>query len=237
MSKKNKNEKENFVTEEVLDSLNNTATNSEKFIEKNARPIAIGFGVILLAAFAYFAYVKFAVEPKNEEAYKEMTNAQLLFFQDSLDASLKGNGGNLGFNEIIENYSGTDAANLANYYAGIALYEKGEYENAVEKFKSFSSDDEVLNSVSKGAIGDCYVGLGKKDEALSQFESIAQSTNNAFIAYNFYKKAGLLAMSNGDNKKALKCFSTIKEKYPEESEGFPDVDAYIEMLTYKDGNN
>ena len=44
-------------------------------------------------------------------------------------------------------------------------------------------------------------------------------------------------MSNGDNKKALKYFSTIKEKYPEESEGFPDVDAYIEMLSYKDGNN
>lgn len=236
MSKQKIKDNEKYISEEVLHTLDETAIQSEKFLEKHAKTIAIVFGGILLLTFGYFAYLKFIVEPKNNEAFKEMTNAQVLFVKDSLEQSLGGKSGVVGFEDIISNYSGTDAANLANYYAGIAYYEKGDFQKALEKFQSFSTSDETLNSITQGAIGDCYVELGKDDDALSQFEKAANS-KIAFVSFNFNKKAGILAMQLGKNKEALGFFNAVKEKFPEESEDFPELDAYIEMLTYKNGNN
>jgi cytochrome c553 len=57
--------------------------------------------------------------------------------------SLNGSEGKFGFIKIADEYSGTDAANLANYYAGMAL-NTAKYTEAIEYLSKFKSEDVVL---------------------------------------------------------------------------------------------
>jgi hypothetical protein len=48
-----------------------------------------------------------------------------------------------------DEYSGTDAGNLANYYAGIAYLNTGKYTEAIDYLSKFKSDDIVLSALQK----------------------------------------------------------------------------------------
>ena len=72
---------------------------------------------------------------------------------DSLyNMSLNGGEGKFGMLDIISEYKGTDAANLANYYAGMAYLNINDYTNAIEYLSNFSSDDDMLGPISQGGI-------------------------------------------------------------------------------------
>jgi hypothetical protein len=58
--------------------------------------------------------------------------------------SLNGSEGKFGFLKIADEYSGTDAGNLANY-AGIAYLNTGKYTEAIDYLSKFKSDDIVLS--------------------------------------------------------------------------------------------
>jgi hypothetical protein len=56
-----------------------------------------------------------------------MFQAVRYFESDSLNLALNGDGNNLGFLQIVEDYSGTKAGNLANYYAGVIYLKQGNF--------------------------------------------------------------------------------------------------------------
>ena len=66
------------------------------------------------------AYKNWVVAPKNKKAIEQMYQAQYMFEKDSFNQALNNPGvGGTGFLKIITNYSGTESANLAKYYAGM----------------------------------------------------------------------------------------------------------------------
>jgi hypothetical protein len=50
--------------------------------------------------------------------------------------------------KIADEYSGTDAGNLANYYAGMAYLNTGKYNEAIDYLNKFKSDDIVLSGLA-----------------------------------------------------------------------------------------
>jgi hypothetical protein len=58
------------------------------------------------------------------------------------------------FIKIADEYSGTDAGNLANYYAGMAYLNTGKYNEAIDYLNKFKSDDIVLSGLA--TVGDAY---------------------------------------------------------------------------------
>lgn len=237
MSNKSQNKK-NLPRENTSYILNEKKIQSKNFIAKYLKSVVIGFTVLLFLLFGYFIYVKFVIEPKEKEALNEMTLALDFFIKDSLEKSLGGKGV-VGFRDIIENFSGTKIAKLASYYLGVIYFEKGQYQNALYNLQKFSSDDEILNAINIGAIGDCYVELGRNKEALSQFTKAMQMTNNPFICLFFAKKKMILSMQVDNHNKMLNYhyFNQLKDKFPEEIEYFPEIDIYIKMLEYKNAKN
>ena len=119
------------ATAKAFDTLDQTANRAEDFAAKNQKAI-IGFlTVVALATVSYLMYQKFIAEPKQDEAANELFVAQQDFQKavddvtgtksDSLfNLVLKGSEGKFGVVKIADEYSGTAAGNLANYYAGIA---------------------------------------------------------------------------------------------------------------------
>jgi tetratricopeptide (TPR) repeat protein len=228
---KSKEEKEHNIetgstTAEVFNKLDESASKTEAFVEKNQKYIFVIIGLVAVVVLGYLGYTEFIAKPKQANAMNDMFQAQKYFDQavngvekDSLFIlSLNGGEGKFGMLDIIDEYSGTPAANLANYYAGTAYLRLKDYKKAVEYLNKFSSDDEILAPLAKGNIGDAFVQLNQLDDALDYYEQAAKMRDNDYTAPMYLYKAGTIALDLGKADKALTYFETIKEKYPNASE-------------------
>jgi tetratricopeptide (TPR) repeat protein len=209
------------TTAGVFSTLDDTASKTEAFVAKNQNLIIGIVGAVALITIGYLAYQKFIAEPKQVEAANEMFVAQQNFQQatdgvasDSLyKLSLNGSEGKFGFIKIADEYSGTDAANLANYYAGIAFLNTGKYTEAIDYLSKFKSEDIILGALAKGAIGDAYAQIKQPQEALDNYLKAVAANKNDFTTPRFLLKAGKTALELGKKEDALKYFTDIKENF------------------------
>jgi tetratricopeptide (TPR) repeat protein len=217
---------EGSTTAEVFSTLDQTASKTEAWVEKNQKVILSVVGIIAIFVLGYLGYQQFIQNPKESEATSEMYQAQRYFEQaltapvkDSLfNLALSGGEGKYGFLDIIDNYGGTNAANLSNYYAGMAYLNMKKYQEAIKHLDEFNSDDEMLGPLAKGAIGDAFVQLNQNEEALKYYEDAASMKTNEVTTPRFLLKAGITALNLGKVEQALGHFNTITEDYPEAPE-------------------
>ncbi|WP_348798798.1 tetratricopeptide repeat protein [Flavobacterium adhaerens] len=209
------------ATAEVFSKLDETASRTEDWVAKNQKIIIGVVGAITLITVGYFAYQKFIVNPKEDDAANEMFVAQSNFEKatngvasDSLyKLALNGSEGKFGFIKIAEEYSGTAAGNLANYYAGIAFLNTGKFDEAITALGKFSSSDIILNALAKGAIGDAYSEKNQPKEALEYYVKAVEASKNNFTTPRFLMKAGKVALTLGNKEDALKYFTDIKDNF------------------------
>ncbi len=217
---------DNSTTAEVFRSLDEGASKTEAWVEKNQKAIIGVIAVVAVCVLGYFAYHQYVQKPKEIRAMNEMFQAQNYWEQaltapakDSLyNLSLQGGDGKFGFLDIIDNYGGTDAANLAHYYAGMAYLNLNKYQEAIAQLDKFSSKDDILAPLAKGGIGDAFAQLNQNEEALKYYEEAANMRTNDFTSPRFLLKAGIAAMALNQNDKALKHFEKIKNDYSKSPE-------------------
>ena len=223
------------TTAEVFNTLDETASKSEQWIEKNSKPLFTGLLIVAALILGYLAYNKYVQEPKEKEAADELAYPKSFFDQaqnassavDSLyNLALNGADGKYGLLDIIDNYGSTNAGNIAKYMAGISYLKMNDYENAITHLGNFSTDDEILGALAKGNIGDAFSEINQIEEALEYYVKAANFKSNDFTSPMYLFKAGNLAMDLGNYKKAEELFSKIKEKYPKSDEGLK-IDIYI----------
>jgi TolA-binding protein len=224
------------TTAKAFDALDQSASKAEDFIAKNQKFILGSLLAVVVVVVGYFAYDKFIADPKQQEGAEELFVLQQNFQKavddtankaDSLyNLVLKGSEGKFGAIKIAEEYSGTNAGNLANYYAGIAYLNTGKYAEAVTSLEKFSSDDIMLSTLAKGAIGDAYAQQNKSKEALEFYLKAADASKNDFTRPRYLLKAAKTALALGNKADALKYFTDIKDNYDASPES-QQIDALI----------
>ena len=225
------------ATAKALNTFDEGANKIEDFVAKNQKYILGFLTVIALATVSYLLYQKFVAEPNQEDAANELFVAQQNFQKAVDDATgtksdslftlvLKGSEGKFGVVKIAEEYSGTDAGNLANYYAGIAYLNTKKYAEAITSLEKFSSNDIMLSTLAKGAIGDAYSQQNKQKEALDFYIKAADASKNDLTRPRFLLKAGKTSLALGNKVDALKYFTDIKDNYDVSPEG-QNIDALI----------
>ena len=95
-----------------------------------------------------------------------------------MNKAIKGDGVNLGFEQVIEEYGFTKSANLAHYYLGVSYLKQGKFEDAIAQLEDFDSSDEILGPIAIGAIGDAQMELSKTDEAIDSYLKAANKKKN-----------------------------------------------------------
>ena len=229
------------TTAEVFNTLDDTASKSEQWIEKNSKILFYGLIIVISLILGFLGYNKYILEPKETEASNELAFPRK-YFDEAVSASssdvdsllqlgLDGADNKYGFLDIASAYSGTKAGNIANYYAGISFLKMKDYQKAIEYLSKFSSDDQLLGPTALGAIGDAFADINQTEDALVYYEKAAYKKDNQFTTPLFLFKAGKLAMDIGDFSKAEKIFTTIKEEYPKSDAG-KDIDKYIYSAKY-----
>lgn len=226
--------KKKDVTEERIEAVEEALSKSEMFIEKNQKILTIIIGAIILVFVLFFGYKKYVQAPKEKEAEAAMFNAEYYFDQDSVNLALNGDGENLGFLDIIDDYGSTKSGNLAKYYAGICYLKMGEYENAIDYLKSFSSEDQIVSSMALGAIGDSYTQLGDINKGIEYYLKAAKNNENDFVSPPFLMKAAWGYEINNDWNAALDTYNKIKKKFPKSREA-RELDKYIARAKAKLG--
>ena len=213
-------------TEDQFAQIEETLSKTEQYIENNQENLVkIVIGAVVIIAL-FIGYQKFYVAPMEKEAQADMFMAELYFQKDSFNLALNGDGQYLGFLDIADEYSGTKAGQLANYYAGLSYLNTGDFENAIEYLDDFSSDDIILSSLALGCIGDAYMELEDSDNALSYYEDAASYTDNEFTTPRYMLKQAMIHEGNGDYADALALYKGIEADYKSSREG-NGIEKYI----------
>ena len=214
-----------------------TLNNQEQFFLKYRKQILIAVAAILLIIAGCLAYKTFVAEPRENKASTAMAKAQAMFAERDFQQALNGDKTNEGFLSVIENYGGTDAANLAKGYAGLCYAQMGKWQEAVKYLEDFSpKSDAIISPAIVGALGNAYANTGKVDEAISTLKEAAsmadsrsESVNNT-TSPTYLLQAARLLESQKKTDEALKIYKQIKEKYVN-SAAAQDIDKYIERAS------
>ena len=184
----------------------------------------------LIAAAGIFGYGELYQKPLETKAADAMYVAEKYFANDSSEFVLNGDGTNKGVLYIIKEFSGTKAANLAKYYAGMSYYRLKDYNKAIEYLKDFSTNAKQVQAVAYGSIGDAYSELKKNDEAIEYYKKAGTHfpEDEAISSEYLFRAASFLEL-NGKNDAALEIYKQIKQDYPKSEKGF-SIDKYISRL-------
>lgn len=200
-------------SEEPFEAVQGALSKTEQFIENNQKTILYVVAGIIILVLVIVGYKRFILEPKQKEAATQVFVAEYYFEVDSFQLALEGDGSNLGFLDIIDEYGRTDVGNLSYYYAGVCYMRLGDFESALSYLKKYDGDDDMLGPLSIGLMGDANAELGNMEEAVKLYEKAAKEAENDFISPLYLMRAGLAYEKLGDFDKALKVYEQIEKEY------------------------
>ena len=220
---------------------NGALMKSEAFAMKYRKTIIIAVATIIIAVVGGFLYKAYVAQPREEKASTALAKGQEYFDAEQFDKALKGDGaGYAGLLNIIRDYSSTDAANLANLYAGLCYANLNKWDDAVKYLDAYSpADDAMVSPAAIAALGNAYAHVNQLDKAIDNLEKAAEMADkrakdgvNNSIAPTFYLQAGILLESQGKKDKALELYQKIKANYVNaQLVQSQEIDKYIERAS------
>ena len=232
MAKKNEKIKAQAEAEEMV-------SKSEAIFKKYKKQIFGCLIAVLVVICGVMLYKQMIVKPRVEKANNAIAKAQNLFNEQQWEKALKGDStGVQGFIAIAEEYSSTDAGNLANLYAGLCYAKLEKWQESVNYLEKFeTSDDVMISPLSMMAAGDAYANVNNLDQAVASFRKAAEMADKAAagginnsVSPNALLKAGIILLKQNKKEEALTVFQERKDKYMQ-SPVRGEIDKYIQLAS------
>lgn len=216
-----KDHKEHMNVEDAL-------TQSEAFIIKHKNLIiGVVAGIILIVA-GVLMYKNLYAEPREAKAQDDLVSPQSYFEMDNFAWALNGDSiTSKGFLKIADEYSGTKAANLSHYYAGICYMKLGDYTNAIKELDKFSGNDAMVAPATLAVIGNSYAEMEQLDKASSFLLKAADKADNLSLSPLYLMQAGDILIKQGKYDDAVAAYTKVKDKYSQSFQAM-EIDKYIE---------
>lgn len=205
------------LTEEELeqDPLLQSYAKVESFYLQNKNLIIwAGVAVILLIAlgFGYYYYS----QQQETRAQQLMGMAETYYLNGNHEMALMGSEEEftVGFEQIINNYSGTDAANLARYYAAVSEYKLGNTEQALNYINNYDYPDGIMGVAPLSFRGLLLTELGNHEEAAQTYVEAAElDINESTTPYNYLEAANAFNDA-GNTEQAENYAQKVVDEYP-----------------------
>ena len=224
------------TNEEPQEAIENALSSTEIFLRDHSKILLGVIGAIIVVVAAVFCYKNFVSQPKEQEAATQMFVAEQLFAGDKFEEALNGDGNNLGFLDIIKKYASTPQGNLAYRYAGICYMKLNKWNEAIKYLSQVKSGKgvpgEIMNAMTAGMIGDCYVQLGDYASAKTHYGNAVAISSNKLTTPMYLKKLGMVLEQLNDNKAALDAYKRIKYDFVTSIEA-RDISKYIGRVEQK----
>lgn len=217
MSKtKNKRKSPQNSTTEFLESperLADSLMDTDKLLKKYQYPL-IGAVVLILLIIGGVYYYQTSSARAEANAQADLYPSVYYLGMDSLNMALNGSSAYPGFLEITEDYSSSNAGELAHFYAGIAFLKQGKFQEAIEELESFNPGDIILQARAYSLIGDAYLELKDYPSAIEYYKkAIAYKPNQQFTPAYLMKLALAYELSKS-YQEAVDTYERILTDYP-----------------------
>lgn len=197
----------------ILEDADAVFDKTEEFFKKNQKWIGIGLAAIVVVLGAYFGF-RYYQDEQQKEAAAKLFPAEHFLRIDSLNKVLRGEGKKYASaKKIAEEYSITQAGNLARLYTGIALIKEGKFKEAIAQLEDFSSNDKIIQARAYCLTGDAYMELNQLDNAIQYYRKAANYYSNQFYTPIYLSKLALAYELKGDSKMAINTYEEIISDY------------------------
>ncbi|MEG1581418.1 MAG: tetratricopeptide repeat protein [Bacteroidaceae bacterium] len=212
--------------------INEQLSKSEAFIVKNKNAVIGGVIAIVVLVGGYFLYHNFVALPQAEKASTMLAKGDNYFRSNDYEKALNGDGaGFIGYIKIANEYSSTDAANIANLQAGLCYAQMGKTKEAIKYLEEFNpAGDAIISPAAIGALGNCYAKDGQLEKAVSTLKEAAKMTDNNSLSPIYLIQAGEILESQNKKDDAKVLYEEIRDKYFQSMQA-QDIDKYIERVT------
>ena len=212
-----------------VNEFDETLSASVSFFEKNKNTILYGGGAVLLIIIAALLFHNYYIIPRNNKANESIFFAEQAFMDGNYEKALNGDGANMGFLSVIDEYGSTKAGNIACLYAAKCYAATEKYQEAIDMLNKFDDcGDEMISPAALALKGNCYAELGEDQKAADLLVEAAKQADNNTISPTCLLQAGQLYLSMGQHDKAVECYQQIKSKY-QQSSIYYEIDKYIEQ--------
>lgn len=209
-----------------------TISAQEAFFAKYKKAIVSGVVAVVVVIAGIIVYNTYVAAPRADKASTVLAKGQQLFGEEQYEKALNGDkAGFPGLLSVANEYSSTDAGNLANLYAGLCYANLGKWNEAAQYLEKFDGcDDMMISPAAQGALGNAYAHLNQLDKAVDNLKKAAEKADNNSLSPIFLIQAGEILESQGKADEALKLYEQIKEKYFNSMQ-YQTIEKYIERVS------
>lgn len=207
--------KEELQTDPLIESYNKAVS----FFNENKTTI-LAVVISLVVVIGSLIGYNFYSSAQEQEAQNLLATAESYYNQGDFEKALNGDSFELtyGFLAIANDYSGTEAGNLAIYYAAVSSFKLGNIEEAVEYMSRYDAPEGILGVGPLSFYAKLYNANGSTQKAAETFVKAANwDENPSTTPYNLYKAAEAY-YELGNYGEAQEITDRIMDEYPNSAE-------------------
>jgi TolA-binding protein len=212
-----KQEKTGAEIFESAEALQGQIGKAEGFFKSNQKILTYVGGGILAVILAVVGY-NFWTKSQDTDAQEALFSSFYAFESDSLKQALNGTGGNPGLLSVADDYGMTDAGNIAKFVGGVALLKQGQFDNAIERLKDFSSKDLLVQARAYSLIGDAYMEKKNTEEAVSYYKKAVDYKPNMYFTPTYMMKLANAYETAKNNTEAIETYTKLINEFPNSAE-------------------
>lgn len=175
--------------------------------------IIAGIVVVVLLVVGYVLYQN----RQQERAVELLGSVVQLYEQGQYNEALNGVEGTTGLLEIADDFGGTDAGNLAAFYAADALFRLGEYDRSLEYFRAYDPDKSLIGASAIAGQAAIYEIKGDYKRAGDLYRRAALFFENELRSPEYLLQAGRAYEQAGAYGDAQKAYDEIVDRFPDSS--------------------
>jgi tetratricopeptide (TPR) repeat protein len=198
-------------------------------VMENNRGIVYGALVGIVAVLAVVFGFSYVQSSRNDEAVEMMAQAVIRYENGEYAAAIDGDMSYTGLLEIIEDYGGTRAGNLARFYAADALYRMGELDRALPLFEAFDKEANFLGASAYAGEAAIYEARGDHARAADLYLRAAEVYQSDVTSPDYLQKVAREYAAAGNAAAAGRAYERIRDNYPTSTEA-QNVDYYLAQI-------
>jgi len=219
------------VKEELeQDVLLETFSKAQSFYDQNKNTVigaVIAVIILIGGSVGYYYYA----EAQESEAQELMGYATQAYLQGDYEKALTGSDAEftVGFEQIINNYGMTDAANLARYYAAVSTFKLGNPQEGLQYIENYEVPEGIMGVGPLSFHAVIHTELGNHAEAAKMYVKAAEwNVNNSTTPYNYLEAANAY-YDAGNTEKAQQYAQKIINEY-DNSDQATEAERLLGML-------
>jgi tetratricopeptide (TPR) repeat protein len=219
------------VKEELeQDILLDTFSKAQSFYDQNKSSVIGGIIALILIIGGSVGYYYYT-DTQETEAQELMGYATQAYLQGNYEEALYGSDEDFtaGFQQIINNYSITDAANLAQYYAAVSAFKLGNHEEALQYIEGYEIPEGIMGVGPLSFNAMVHTELGNHVQAAELYVKAAEwDVNDTTTPYNYLEAANAYHDAS-DKERAHEYAQKIIDEY-DDSDQVTEAEKLLGML-------